>query len=278
MSDQRAHYVTTTDGVTIGGSVHGGGPPLVFVQGILGDGDLDWQALLPHLTDRFTCYLPSMRGRGLSDDHPDLGIRRQTEDLLAYVDSLEAPTGLVGWSNGANLALFAAGTQPDSVPAVALIEPIANTVMDENEQAALGAAVARAGQLAAEGRLADATRAFASLPFNAEDIAAAERAGYFEAAGRYIPNLLAFFQQLMEYQEVMPDDPAVLNAIEARVLVLHGSDTTPFLETSVKHVAEHIPDTQLKEIPATGHAAPLARPEALARALTDFFAPSKQPV
>ncbi|MGI8729663.1 MAG: alpha/beta fold hydrolase, partial [Solirubrobacteraceae bacterium] len=78
MSKQRTHYVTTTtDGVTIGGTVHGQGPPLVFLQGIIGDGDLDWQALLGHLTDRFTCHLPSMRGRGLSGDHPDLSIGRQ---------------------------------------------------------------------------------------------------------------------------------------------------------------------------------------------------------
>ena len=32
-------------------------------RAIIGDGDLDWQALLPHLTDRYTCHLPSMRGQ-----------------------------------------------------------------------------------------------------------------------------------------------------------------------------------------------------------------------
>ena len=61
MSNQRSHYVTTADGVTIGGTVHGQGPALVFVQGIMGDGDIDWQALVEHLSDRFTCYLPSWR-------------------------------------------------------------------------------------------------------------------------------------------------------------------------------------------------------------------------
>ena len=39
MSNQRTHYVTTSDGVTIGATVHGEGPPLVFLQGIVGDGD-----------------------------------------------------------------------------------------------------------------------------------------------------------------------------------------------------------------------------------------------
>jgi pimeloyl-ACP methyl ester carboxylesterase len=277
MSNQRTHYVTSSDGVTIGGTVHGHGPPLVFLQGIVGDGDLDWRALLPHLTDRFTCHLLNMRGRGLSDDHPDLGVARQAEDVLAYIDSIEAPTGLVGWSGGANLALLVAATRPDAVAAIAAIEPVANTVMDEHEQAALGGAVARAGELAAEGRLADAARAFAGWPFNDEDIAVAEDAGYFEAAGRYVPNLLNFFRQFREYQGPMPDDPDVLGTIQAPALVLRGTHTKPFMATSARHVADHIPNARVQEIPGAGHAAPLTRPEALAEALTAFFSPVQQP-
>ena len=69
--------------------MHGQGPPLVFVHGMVADGDTDWQALLPHLTGRFTCYLPSYRGRGLSGDHPDLSPGRMVDDILAYVDSIE---------------------------------------------------------------------------------------------------------------------------------------------------------------------------------------------
>src|SRR5680860_1098078 len=72
MSNRHTHFVTTTDGVEIGGVVHGQGPPLVFLPGGVGDSDLDWRALLPYLTGRFTCYLPRLRGRGLSGDHPDL--------------------------------------------------------------------------------------------------------------------------------------------------------------------------------------------------------------
>ncbi len=277
MSHQRTHYVTTSDGVTIGGTVHGHGPPLVFLQGVIGDGDLDWQTLLPHLTDRFTCYLPSLRGRGLSDDHPDLSIGRQTEDILAYVDSIEEPTGLVGWSAGANFALSVAGAQPDAVATLAPIEPVANSLMGEQEQAAMGGAIARTGELASEGRLTEAMRAFADYPFNDEDIAVAEDAGYFEAAGRYVPNLLSIFQQLMEYQGPMPDDPAVLAEISAPVLLPHGSKTRPFFATSVRHVADHVPDATVQEISGAGHAAPLTHPEALAEALTSFFSPTKQP-
>jgi pimeloyl-ACP methyl ester carboxylesterase len=277
MSNQRTHYVTTTDGVTIGGTVHGQGPPLVFVHGMLADGDTDWQALLPHLTGRFTCYLPSYRGRGLSGDHPDLSPGRMVDDILAYVDSIEAPTGLVGWSSGAYLAVTVAAAQSDAVDAVAPFEPGILSLMDEQEQAALGAAIAHTGELAANGRLTAAVRAFVGWPFNDEEIAVAEDAGYLEVAGRYVANLPNLLQQEMEYEGPTADDPAVLGAISAPVLLLLGSDTKPFFTASARYVADHVPNARIHEIPGAGHAAPLTHPEALAEALTEFFSPAQQP-
>ena len=152
------------------------------------------------------------------------------------------------------------------------------SLMDEQEQAALGDAVARMGELAAEGKLTAAARAFAGFPFNDEEIAVAEDAGYFEAAGRYVPNLLNLLQQWGEYEGPTPDDPAVLGAISAPVLVLHGSDTKPFFTASARYVADHVPNARVHEIPGAGHAAPLTHPEALAEALTEFFAPARKSV
>jgi pimeloyl-ACP methyl ester carboxylesterase len=275
MSNQRTHYVTTTDGVTIGGAVHGEGPSLVFLQGAVGDGDIDWDRLVGHLTGRFTCHLPSLRGRGLSGDHPDLSIRRHVDDMLAYVDSIGEPAGLVGWSGGANHALGVAA-QCETVTAVAPYEPVLQSLMDEQEQAALGGAVARMGELATEGSLAEAARAFAGWPFNDQDIAVAEDAGYFKAAGRYVPNLLNLLQQLVEHGDPTTD-PGVLGAISAPVIVLHGSDTKPFFATSARYVADHVPNGQVQEIRGAGHAAPLTHPEALAEALIEFFSPAQQP-
>ena len=98
MSNQRTHYVTTSDGVTIGGTVHGEGPPLVFLQGAIGDGDLDWDRVVGHLTGRFTCHLPSLRGRGLSGDHPDLspGRIRSTTSSPTSTASGNRPDWWVG--------------------------------------------------------------------------------------------------------------------------------------------------------------------------------------
>jgi pimeloyl-ACP methyl ester carboxylesterase len=276
MSNQRTHYVTTTDGVTIGATVHGQGPPLVFLHGMLGDGDIDWDPLVEHLTDQFTCHLPSQRGRGLSGDHPDLSYGRQVEDFLTYIDSIEQPTGLVGWSGGA-WPVLAVAAQSDAVAAVAAIEPEHVGLADEQEQAAFGGAVARAAELATQGDLTAAVRPLAGFVFNDEEIAVLEDAGYLRATGRYIPNLLNFFQQLMENEGPDPADPAVLGSISAPVLVLRGSDTKPLAATSARYVADHVPNTRVQEIPGAGHAAPLTHPEALAEALTEFFSPARQP-
>lgn len=274
MNAQRTHHVTTTDGVTIGGTVHGEGPPLVFLHGMLGDGDLDWSRLARHLTDRFTCHLPSQRGRGLSGDHPDLSLGRQVDDFLAYVDSIGEPTGLVGWSGGAWPVLTAAA-QCGEVAAVAAIEPEHIGLGGAHEQAEFGAAVERAAELAAEGDLTAAVRPLAGFVFNDDEIAALEAAGYLEATGRYVPTLLNFFRQLMGHDGPGPEDPALLGAISAPALVLLGSDSKPLAAISARHVAGHVPNAQVREIPGAGHAAPLTHPEALAEALAEFFAPAR---
>jgi pimeloyl-ACP methyl ester carboxylesterase len=277
MKDHRTHYVTTTDGVTLGATVHGQGPPLVFLQGAVGDGDLDWQAVLPHLTDRFTCHLPSMRGRGLSGDHPDLSIPRLAEDVITYVDSIGEPTGLVGWSLGASLAIVAAA-QSDVVDAIAPFEPAMMTLLDDQEQAVMGGAVAGMGEQAQAGNLTAAVRAFLGWPFAEDEIAVADEAGYIEAAGRYIPSLLDFFQQTTESEGPEVDEAAVLAAISVPVLALKGSDTRPFFADSVRYVADHAPDARVHEIPGAAHAAPMTHPETFAEALTEFFSPARQPV
>ena len=273
MSNQRTHYVTTTDGVIIGGTVHGEGPPLVFLQGSIGDGDLDWQAVVGHLSSRFTCHLPSMRGRGLSGDHPDLSLDRLVDDFVTYAESIGEPTGLVGWS--APFALVAA-TQSDAVDAVAYFESSMLSLMDEQEQAAVSDIFARTGELAADGRLADAARVFAGFPFNDEEIAVLDDAGYLEAAGRYVSNLLNHLQQVMEQGDPIAD-PAVLGAISVPVLVLHGSDTKRLFAASARAVTDRVPNARMQEIPGAGHAGPLTHPEALAEALTEFFARAQKP-
>lgn len=105
----------------------------------------------------------------------------------------------------------------------------------------------------------------------------ADEAGYFENTGRYVPTLLRQLSQTLQSEGPAPDDPAVLGAISAAVLVLHGSSTKPFLSVGARHVAEHVPNATLRKIAGAGHAAPLTHPEALAEALAEFFLHTQKP-
>jgi pimeloyl-ACP methyl ester carboxylesterase len=273
MDSQRIHSVTTTDGVIITGTVHGQGPPLVFLQGAAGDCDIDWNRVVGHLTGQFTCHLPSLRGRGFCGDHADVSPARVVDDFAAYVDSIGEPTGVTGWSSGGYWAL-AVAAQSDGVAALAPFEPALLSLADEQDQAVMGNAVARTSELAAEGSPTAAVRAFLEFPFYDEEIAAAENAGYPEAAGRYVPKLLNLLQQWGEFKGPTADDPAVLGAIQVPVVVLLGSDTKPFFTRCARFVADHVPNARIHEIPA-GHGAPLTHPGALAEALTEVFAPAQ---
>ena len=108
MSDTRIHRTVSADGTEIAGRVYGQGPPLVLVHGGPHDGDLAWEALVPHLADRYTCYLPGVRGRGLSADSPDHTPPRLQEDVDAFVDSIDGPVFVASWSAGSLWALGAA--------------------------------------------------------------------------------------------------------------------------------------------------------------------------
>ena len=54
----RVQVAISADGTEIVGRVRGQGPPLVLVHGGWGDGEVAYEALVPHLADRFTCYTP----------------------------------------------------------------------------------------------------------------------------------------------------------------------------------------------------------------------------
>ena len=273
MTDDRIHRVVSADGTDIAGRVRGQGPPLVLVHGRPHDGDIAWQALLPHLTDRFTCYLPSTRGRGLSRDNPDHSPPRLQEDFNAFVDSIGEPAFLAGWSTGAAWALGAAAHNASSVRAVAVYEPTVIPVMPDDERASLGAMVEQMGVAAGEGRLVHAARAFHAW-LGSDDEIAALGADYFERGAAVVPATLRSIQQGMSYQGPQSTDPEVLANVTAPVLLLRGQQTLrgTFYADSEQYVAQHVADPRVREpLPGLGHWAPLLAPELIAKELTSFL-------
>ena len=58
------------------------------------------------------------------------------------------------------------------------------------------------------------------------------------------------------------------------MLLLQGAETTGrWLLEGVRHVAEHVADARIREVPGAGHSCMPAQPELLVDELVEFFAP-----
>lgn len=100
-------------------------PPLVLLHGLLDVPEVDYPRLLAWLTPHFRVIAPSLRGYGQSTPKPRTFpprfYHRDADDLLALLDVLKLPKAhLLGYSDGGEVALIVAGTQPERFQSVAV--------------------------------------------------------------------------------------------------------------------------------------------------------------
>lgn len=265
MIDRRIHRTTSNDGTRIAGHVDGQGPPLVLVHGALEDGDLCWDAMVPHLRHRFTCYRPSTRSRGLSDASDDLTPQRRLADIVSFVDSIGEPVLLFGESDGGALALGAAA-RSDAVAAVGVYEPVVFEVAGEDLDASLQGTLPDMARTVADGRLAEAARIFGGLVANDGELAALTDSDYLQEAGRYMPVFLRELEQADHPEALSLTDASLLDAIEVPVLLQRGTRSALYdwMVDGTRHVAAHVADARVQEIEGAGHFAVALEPEAVA--------------
>jgi pimeloyl-ACP methyl ester carboxylesterase len=272
MTGERIHRAVSADGTEIAGRIRGRGPALVLVHGGIGDGEVAWEAMLPHLTDRFTCYLPSTRGRGLSGDNPDHSPARLEEDVIAFVDSIGDPVCLAGWS-GSGPWVLGTAARGGSVAAVAAYDPFVVSLMRDDDLARTSATMEQVSMAAADGRLVDAVRAFAAWIGTDPEIAALEEMDFYEQWAGCVPAMLRFVQQDASYAGPRSTDPEALAMVTAPVLLLRGGQTLlgTFFADAVRHITQHVSDPHVRELPGAGHFAPVLEPEPVALELIQFF-------
>lgn len=272
MTDERIHRAVSDDGTEIAGRMEGDGSPLILLPPVIVEAEIAWEALLPHLTDRFTCYLPDLRGRGLSGDSPDHSPPRLQEDVNAFVDSIEEPVSLMGWSDGGSMAFAAAAAHSDSVVAVGAYEPSVYPLLGEDELARVGAMLEDVFAAAADGRLVEATHIFHRYVCNDNEFDALDTA-YLERQGGIWPLRMQEVQQGTPFQGSQPTDPEVLGQVDAPILVVLGQQTRldTWITDSAQHVAQHVADAHVRELPGVGHCAPLVAPKPVANELISFL-------
>ena len=274
MSTERIHRAVSADGTAIAGRIMGQGPPLILLHGALYSGETAFDELLPHLTDRYTCFLPSTRGRGLSAAGDDDAPERLLEDVIAFVDSIGQPIPLFGWSGGGMWALGAAASS-ESVSAVIAYEPAVFEVIDEELFAELGTTIAQMNTEVEQGRPSEAARLFMALVCNDEELEANIAKGRHEAAAPSIP---ADLRMLAKLDPTGPSvtNPALLATLTIPIVLLQGERTKPWFVRGNQHVATHAPNAENRIIPGAGHGGPGLAPEAVARELIHL--PQRSPV
>ena len=81
--------VVSADRTLIAYEQGGNGPHLVLVHGMAAD-HMRWTSIRPRFEEHFTVTTMGRRGRGGSGDNPEYSIERESEDVAAVVNTLDA--------------------------------------------------------------------------------------------------------------------------------------------------------------------------------------------
>ncbi|MBL8130774.1 MAG: alpha/beta hydrolase [Anaerolineae bacterium] len=100
-------------------------PPLIALHGRFGTARVDLSALIDWLSASYRVLGPSLRGYGQSTpkprDYPLDFYHRDARDVLAFMDALGIQRAhLIGYSDGGETALVAAGLAPERFASVAV--------------------------------------------------------------------------------------------------------------------------------------------------------------
>ncbi|MEZ4667125.1 MAG: alpha/beta hydrolase [Anaerolineae bacterium] len=124
-------FCDISTGATLYFDEAGQGVPLLLVHGLLGSGERHFKQVIEWLKADYRCIAPTLRGYGLSTPKPRVFpldfYHRDAEDILAFMDARDiSQAHLLGYSDGGETALVAAGLQPQRFKSVAVIGAVGN--------------------------------------------------------------------------------------------------------------------------------------------------------
>jgi pimeloyl-ACP methyl ester carboxylesterase len=242
------------DGFRTAYEVEGDGPALLLLHGGLGSAD-DWGAQRHALAEGYGVYIPERRGHGRTPDREGPityeGMAADTEGFMTA--AAVGPAHLVGWSDGALVALHVALRRPDLVHKLVLIGQYVNK---QGEQPWFGEYAA------------------AATPDTVPSMFREQYAARSSDGAAHFP---IFCEKLLHLWRTQPNLPLeTLRDVRAPTLILVGDDDIVTTEHAVA-MAATIPDAQLAVVPGASHTVPIERPELVNRILLDFLAPDPPP-
>jgi len=116
-------YAELSTGVRLFYEDQGEGEPIILIHGWLGTARADLGGILDWLSEDYHVIGPTMRGYGQSRppqrDYPIDHYQRDARDMLALMDALNVSKAhIIGYSDGGEVALLAAGYAPERFKSV----------------------------------------------------------------------------------------------------------------------------------------------------------------
>jgi pimeloyl-ACP methyl ester carboxylesterase len=235
--------------------VEGAGEPVVLLHGGFCTNET-WYAQRADFAAKHKLFLPERRAHGHTPDVPGpmhyADMARDTADFLEKV--VKGPAHLVGWSDGAIVALHVAIARPDLVWKLVTIGAQFKPSYDFPSMAAM----------------------FESMTAEGPELATFRAA--YEAASpdgaAHWPEVVAKMIAMFRTEPKLA--PQELAKIKARTLVLAGDDDL----TPVEHAADlyrAIPNAELAIVPGTSHALLMEKPRLVNGLILDFLASDAAP-
>lgn len=250
-------------------SGHAAGEPVVLVNGIFMS-TVTWEGMERALAHRYRVVRYDGRGQGESSKpEGPYTVEQHTDDLEAMLDALAlGPVHLVGLSNGALPALELAGRRPELLRSLAVLDGFGRVD-------ALLLAVLRSWRAAlalggSAGRFDVATPWVWGHSYLADN--EGQVLGFREAASAADPRpVLALVEGALRYGEEGREAMTTLRRYRGPLLTLVGQDDVLSPPRYSLELLATAGRGSLVVVPRAGHAAPVERPEAVAKELEAFF-------
>lgn len=235
--------------------IHGDGPPLVLLHGGMGTIEGCFKPMLPKLAKRHRVIAVEQQGHGRTADiDRPLSYEQMADDTAALLKHLKVEKAdLLGWSDGASVALEMAIRHPAKVGKMVLI----GTCFDRDD--------------AYEPELIEFMKTMSP-----EALGPVPKAEYAKVAPNpdAWPALIAKLKVL--WLESKPIPAKALRAISSPALVVSGDRGGDRPEHATK-LYRLLPNAKLSVLPGASHFAPLECPTEIAKMALEFLDSSEAP-
>ncbi|MBF6328575.1 alpha/beta fold hydrolase [Nocardia transvalensis] len=223
--------------------VYGEGEPLLLLHGGFAD-SRSFEPAIPLLTKHFRVFTVDRRGHGRTPDvDGPFSYEIMAQDMIAFLEQVVGgPAHLVGYSDGANVALLMALKRPDLVRKY----------------------VSVSGNFHHNGLVPG------SMDFD-DAVLARFAPHYGEASPDGIEHFPVVARKGLEMGKTQPELTAAdLAGVSARTLVLASDDDMVTLEHTIEFYRA-IPDSELAIVPGTSHVLILEKPTQVYNTVLDFL-------